>query len=231
MTTSSTDRPTHPAHAGPQPSATGGRAWAVSGVVGALVAFVTLFFLSVELTNVDESLLGDNARLVQAIQGDKTIVWIVQAGTSLAALLVLVFGAGLRRRLAQDEPDGSLLPLLAFAGMLLVAAMLLVGGGISTELYHGLRRYADADPDTIAANLAIYNTMAWLWAGAGLSAGAVAVAGFRRRVVGRGLAVFSAAMAALIALTQLFPVQYIALVPGVLWVVVAGAAFALGKRR
>ncbi|REE97776.1 hypothetical protein [Thermomonospora umbrina] len=207
-----------------------GRGWAWCGVLGGLIALVVIFFLSVALSSVDEALWKDNARYVEAIADKKTTVWIFQTGTSLAALLVIVFAAGLRRKLARLEPRDGLVPGLVFAGLLLVAALLLVGGGISTELYHALRQYEKADPDTIGANLGIYNTLAWVWAGAGLSAGAVAVAGFRRRTVGRGTAVFSAVMAALIALVQLVPLQYMALLPGALWIMVMGAVSATSKR-
>ncbi|WP_119728101.1 hypothetical protein [Thermomonospora amylolytica] len=230
MSTDSAARPA-PAHRTASPPAADGRGWAIAGIAGGLVALGTLFGLSVGIAPSDEGLYRDNERLVAAMAGNEWMVWVVQAGTSLAALLVVVFGAGLYRRLRRGEPEGGLVPLLTLAGMLLVAVMLLVGGGISTELYHGLRKHAEFDPDTLAADLAIYNTMAWVWAGAGLSAGAVAVAGLRRRTVGRGVAIFSAVMAALVALTQLTPVQYMALLPGTLWVVVMGFVFALGRNR
>ena len=68
--------------------------------------------------------------------------------------------------------------MLAVSGLLLVSAMSLVGGGICTEMFWGLTRdTAELDADTVAAQMAIFNTMAWVWAGAGLAAGAVAVAG------------------------------------------------------
>ena len=103
-----------------------------------------------------------------------------------------------------------------------------MGGGISTELFWKLQAanndLADVDPDTVAANLAIYNTMGWVWAGVGLAAGAVAVAGLRHASVGRRLAWFSATMAALVGLLQLIPLQYLAALPAALWRVVAGVA-------
>ncbi|WP_289008542.1 hypothetical protein [uncultured Thermomonospora sp.] len=228
MTTQSVSQP---AVAAAPPAVREGRGWAVAGIVGALVALVVVFGLSVQLTNDHSELWKDNHQLIPAIADNKHFVWLFQASTSLSALLVMLFGAGLRRRLERAEPAGSLIPGLAFAGILLVAALLLVGGGMSTELYWGLAKHDEADPDTVAASLGIYNTMAWVWAGAGLSAGAVAVAGFRRRTVGRGLAAFSALMAALLALVQLTPVQYMALLPGALWVLGTGAAFALSKHR
>ena len=75
----------------------------------------------------------------------------------------------------------------------------------------------------------VYNTIGWLWAGAGLSAAAVAVGGFRHGSASRWLAAVSAVLALLVAATQAFPAQYGALFPGALWVIVAGLG--LGLRR
>ena len=94
---------------------------------------------------------------------------------SVAALGLAVFGAGLAGGSTSRSPSAALRPNLAIVGLLLAAGLCLVGGGISTELFWQLWRHDDkTDPDTVLANLAIYNTMGWVWAGVGLSAGAVA---------------------------------------------------------
>jgi hypothetical protein len=82
----------------------------------------------------------------------------------------------------------------------------------------------------VAANLAVYNTMGWVWAGVGLAAGAVAVAGLRHDSVGRKLAWFSAVMAGLVALLQLIPLQYLAALPAALWLIVVGVAMSRSPR-
>ena len=132
----------------------------------------------------------------------------------------------MRRHLVAQEPATSLVPSLAAAGLGLVVVMLTVGGGIATELYWALDD-GTWDPDTIRGYIGIYDTMAWVWGGAGLTAAAVAVGGFKHGSVGRPFAVFSAVAAVLIAATQLTPVQYIALVPAALWIVAAGVRFAI----
>ncbi len=73
--------------------------------------------------------------------------------------------------------------------------------------------------------MAIFNTMGWVWAGAGLAAGAVAVAGLRHGAVSRALGIGSVVAAGLIALTNVVPLQYMALVPGALWLIAAGISF------
>lgn len=87
-----------------------------------------------------------------------------------------------------------------------------------------MRRASETDPDTIASNLGIFNTMGWVWAGAGLATGAVALAA-RRGSVSKALGRGSVAATALIILTQITPFQYMALLPAALWLVGAGIAF------
>jgi hypothetical protein len=196
------------------------RGWAVAGLVGAAVGVVGLFFTS-GLTIPGYDHQGDNEAFAAAIAGRAWYAWGAQVVTVVAAACLAVFAAGLRRSLAAQEPAGSLVPGLAAAGVWLTVGMLLVGGGISTELYWALDNVENWDGDTIAAHTAIYNTMAWLWTGIGLTAATVAVGGFRNGSVG----VFSAVVAGLVAVTQAAPIQYMSLLPGALWLFVAGIRF------
>ncbi|MFE9205193.1 hypothetical protein [Micromonospora sp. NPDC007230] len=205
------------------------RGWAVAGVVAGLTG-IAIFQFGPQFANADMSLFADNARFVASMDGKEAYVWVFQVLSVLAAGCLAVFAAGLRRRLAAREPAGSLLPDVAAAGLLLTAALLLVGGGVSTELYWDLRHLSETDVDTVAALAVGYNTFPWVWAGVGLSTGAVAVAGLRRRSVSRWLAVFSLLMALLVVLTQAVPLQYLALAPAALWATVAGLTFALERR-
>ena len=210
------------------PTARSPRGWAWAGV-GAGVIGLAVFLLSGALV-VPEEAMADNAEVLTHVLDGEASVWAFQTLTVLAAGLLAVFGTGLRRTLAAQEPAGSLLPDLALVGALLTSGTLLVGGGISTELFWSLTRdAAEIDPDTVAANLGIFNTIAWVWVGIGLSAGKVAVAALRHGAVARWVGWVSAAMAALVAVTQVVPLQYLALVPGSLWLLVAGTAF--GRRE
>src|SRR3546814_12513248 len=93
------------------------------------------------------------------------LVWLWQVLSTAAALGVAVFAAGLRRRLASQAPADSLVPTLAAAGLASVAVMLLVGGGISTELFWALMQESgEADPDTLVANLGTFTTTGRDWA-------------------------------------------------------------------
>ncbi|PZG21285.1 hypothetical protein C1I95_07960 [Micromonospora craterilacus] len=219
--------PEQPADSRPLAPVRQPRAWALTGTVGGLVGLVGIF-ATATLTAPAEQFRGDNAQYVAALAGTG-YVWAHQVVTVVAIVCLAIFAAGLRRYLGAQEPAGSLVPMLAATGVGLVLVGLLIGGGISTELFFSLGSAEEYDPDVIAPQLTIFATMAWLWGGIGLTAGAVAVGGLRHGSVSRWFAVFSAVIALLVAATQLAPVQYIALVPGGIWVVVAGLALAFGQ--
>lgn len=204
--------------------------WALAGAVAGVLAFVGLI-VSSGISSNDDALLADNARLVHDIIDGDAVVWIYQVTAVAAALGVAIFAAGLRRRLAAQAPADSLLPSLAAAGLASVSLMLLVGSGISTELFwHLVQDEGQSDPDTIVANLAIFNTMGWVWAGIGLATGSVAMAALRHGSLPRWLGRVSLVATVLIGLTQLVPLQYMAAFVGAPWLVVAGLGLARGER-
>jgi hypothetical protein len=206
------------------------RGWAWAGVLAG-VCGLAMFLVAPTVVEYSDAVMADNAVLAEQLNDSELVVWAVQVLTSLAAGLLVVFGAGLRRRLAEQEPVGSLLPNVAAAGALLTAAMCLVGGGVGTELFWYLSEdVASSDPDTVAGALTIFNTVPWVWAGLGLSAGAVALASLRHGSVQRWIGWTSAGLAALVALTQVLPVQYIALLPGSIWLVVGGIGLTRRER-
>jgi hypothetical protein len=204
------------------------RGWARAGLAAGVLGLVA--FMSSGGLAVPEDALADNAEVLRELTDTGTWVWLFQSLMSAAALGLVVFGAGLKRRLDEQEPVGSLTGTVAFVGTLLAAALCLVGGGISTELFWQLENADKTDPDTVLANVGILNTMGWVWAGVGLSAGAVAWAGITHESVGRRLAWFSAVMATLIGIAQLVPLQYLAALPGAVWCLVAGIAMARTAR-
>ncbi|WP_238015852.1 hypothetical protein KZZ52_28450 [Dactylosporangium sp. AC04546] len=206
------------------------RTWALCGALGGLIGLVGLL-VGADLTGGVGDGIKDSALVVAEIAGKRNYVWLYQVVSAASAGLIVVFAAGLRRHLAAQEPAGSLVPGVAGTGLGLVAAVLLVGGGMSTELYWALGEPERWDPDTIAAMVEIYNTIAWVWTGAGVAALAVAIGGFRHGSVAKWLAAVSAVLAVLVFATQAYPAQYAALFAGALWVIVAGLAFTFGGRR
>ena len=212
-----------------RPGAETSRRWAVCGILAGVLGLAQ--FALTGALNVDTDALSDNQLVAELLTDAAPWVWLYQVVGVATAALVAVFAAGLFRKLSQQGPADSLIPMLAVGGLLLVSAMSLVGSGICTEMFWGLTQDTDAlDADTLGAQLAIFNTMGWVWAGAGLAAGAVAVAGLRHGAVGRGLAIGSAVAAGLIGLVNVVPLQYLALVPGALWLIGAGISFVRSER-
>jgi len=206
-----------------------GRGWAWAGVAAGL-AGIGMIVTSGAVV-VTEDALADNTLVLQEVIDKEAFVWAFQVLCSAAALGVAVFAAGLRRKLAAQAPADSLLPTLAASGLAAVAIMLLVGGGISTELFWSLSQdLGKADADTIGAHLAIFNTMAYVWAGLGLTAGSVAVAAIRHGSLPRWLGWFSAVVTVLVILVQLVPLQYMAAFAGAPWLIVAGIGLARAER-
>ncbi len=183
------------------------------------------------LYDASTGVVADNAALADAVTGSAPLVWGQQVVTTVVAGCLLVFAAGLRRYLGRQEPAGSLVPAVAAAGVTVTAAAVFVGGGLSTEMFFALTGDQPFDPDTVGAHVTFHNTIAWLWGALALSAGAVAYGGLRRGSVGRLLTGFSAVMALLLVACQAFPVQYAAVVPGGLWLLVAGISLARGAGR
>lgn len=210
----------------PPPAST---AWAWAGAAGGLVGLAGLMITG-NLYDAATGVVAENDDLAAAVADSAALVWAQQVVTAVVAGCLVVFAAGLRRHLGRQEPAGSLVPGVAAAGVLLTAAAVFIGGGISTELFWALTGDQPFDPDTIGGHVTIHNTIPWLWGGLGLSAGAVALGGLRRGSVGRVLAVFSAVMALVLLASQALPVQYMAVMPGGLWLVGAGVVLARGGR-
>lgn len=192
------------------------RGWAWAGVIAGLLGpAVLLGTAGIYAQEAWDS--GDNTALAGSIADHTAVVWAHQAaGFALAALLI-VFGLGLRRRLA---PAGGLVADVAAAGVLLTAVAVFLGAGLNTELWWAVQPGSTSDPDTVGALLAGYSTIGWLWGGLAVSAAAVAYSGFARGTVGRAVAWASALLAVVVVATQVFPVQYISIVPGGLWLAV-----------
>ncbi len=204
---------------------TTGTGWARCGVGAGLGGIIT--FVMVGALAIDESAMADNAEIAEALTDKAPWVWAYQVVGVATALLVAVFAAGLHRRLSQQAPAQSLTPMLSAGGLFLTSALTLVGSGIATEMFHGLRQDTDAlDPDTLAAQLAILNTMGWVWVGAVLATASVAVVGLKHGSVSRRLAIGSVIVTALVALTNVTPFQYMAMPFVALWLIGAGLSFA-----
>lgn len=165
------------------------------------------------------------------LAGKTPTLLVFHTATVLVALLVLIFAAGLKRRLDVQAPAGSLLPTVAGWGLVLTSVAAFMGSGLDTQFMFG---FADLDlvvPEAGAFFSDWTATIPWLWVGAGLTAVAVAVASLRHGAAPRWIGVVSLLLGGLTLLVGISPLQYMAGFVGPVWLTVAALGFALGDRR
>ena len=149
MTTTTTSGPA--AHAPAASSATtthdtparSRRLWAWAGV-GAGLAGIASIGASMQVDAVyAEDVAGDPAAIVGRLADQTAAILTFHTATMVSLALLVVFAAGLRRRLAGQLPSRSLLPDVAAAGLGLVAVAQLMGSGLTTEFVFGVTQSED----------------------------------------------------------------------------------------
>lgn len=206
------------------------RVWAWTGVAAGALSLATI--QASLAASVDwEQTQGDAAAMLAdaATKQSSFLVFHVLAATS--AVVIPVFAAGLKRRIDQRTPDGSLLGQVAAWGLVLVSVALLLGSGLDTQYSLAL-----SDPDVLVPESAAFYTdwvatISWLWLGAGLSGIALAVAAFRHAAAPRWIGAVSVVLGGLTLVAGLSPLQYMAGFTGPVWLLVVALGFALGDRR
>lgn len=195
--------------------------WALAGVAGGAAGIAAVVASMTADAVYREELAGDAAGITDQLGEQTSQLLVFHTAGMVSALLLVVFGAGLRRRLAAATPQDSLLPQVALTGITLVSVALLMGTALDTEFIFGVR-----DPDLLVPETAVFfghwvGTVPWLWAGAGLAALAVGVAGRSHRAVPTWLTWFSLVLGGLVTLFAVSPLQYMAGMLGPVWVTVA----------
>jgi hypothetical protein len=206
-----------------------GRGWAAAGVVAGVAGFAGMevesgFAPTDPAANLDAGLLVDGY-----VRQGPSVIAAVLALFVVAAFAVVVFGAGLRRTLAAQSPAGSLVPDVAGAGTLLVAALCLVGSGPATEAFFSLLHASESDPDITASLVRTMDTLPWVWGGLALTVAAVAFGALRHGAAPRWLGVVSVVFTVLVGGLAMAPLQYLAGYVGAIWLVIAGLAYLVAR--
>lgn len=206
------------------------RGWAVAGVLGGLAAVASIQ-LSMGAGPVYDPATPPTPEWIAEQLAPKVPLLIgFHIATTAAALLLMVFTAGLKRRLDAQAPADSLLPNVAAIGLVITSAILILGAGLNTEFIFGL-----ATPGMIpATDVSMYShwvaTISWLWVAAGVSAVALGLAALKGAAP-RWIGLVSLVLGALTALLGLSPLQYMAGFVGPLWLLVVSVGFTFGDRR
>jgi len=207
------------------------RLWAWSGV-GAGLAGIVSIAASMQVDAVyAPGVEGDPAAIVTRLADETSAILAFHTATLVSMALLVVFAAGLRRRLAGQLPSRSLLPDVAAAGLGLVAVAQLMGSGLTTEFVFGV-----SDPDAVVVpEAAVFfghwvGTIPWLWVGAGLAGVAVAVAALRHGATARWVGWVGAVLGGVTLVLGLSPLQYMAGMTGPIWLLLTAIGLALGDR-
>ncbi len=206
------------------------RAWAWTGVAAGVLGLVSIQ-ASMAFGAGWEETAGDPDAIVADLAGRGATQVVFHTATIACALLVLVFAAGLKRRLDAQAPAGSLLPTVAGWGLVLVSVAGLLGSGLDTQFMFGLAEPGMIVPESGAFYADWVATIPWLWVGAGVSGVALAVAALRHASAPRWIGVVGLVLGGLALVAGVSPLQYMAGFVGPLWLIVTALGFALGDRR
>ena len=204
--------------------------WAGFGLAAGLCGIVSIVASTMTGAVYEKDIAGDATAIADRLAEMTPQILVFHTATMLCTLLLLVFAAGLHRQLAQRLGGDSLLPAVASSGLMLVSVAGLLGSGLTTEFVFGVQQ-----PDQLVPESAVFfghwiGTIPWLWAGAGVTAAAVAVAAVRHGVYARWLGWTSAVLGGLVLLLAVSPLQYMAGMLGPIWVTLVSAALLLTRR-
>jgi hypothetical protein len=204
------------------------RAWARTGVLAGIAGIASIVTSLQIDVSYDPAVSGDADAIVARLAELRPQIIAFHLTTAVAALLIVVFAAGLHRRLAAQLPPGSLLPAVAAGGLGLVSVAGLLGSGLDTEFLFA--------PDTasVPESAAFYghwvSTIPWLWTGAGLTGIVLAVAALRHAAAPRWTGWVSVVLGGLTLLAGISPLQYMAGFVGPVWLLVVALGFSFGDR-
>lgn len=212
-----------------EPAATPSRSWALAGIGAGLAGIGTIVTSGMVNAVYDKDLEGDSPAIADKLADQTAPMFVFHTVAVLGAVLLVVFAAGLYRRLRAGAPDGSTAPLVAFAGLVGTAVVSVLGSGLDTEFMLGLSQGQPLDP----ANAALYNhwigTIPWCWVLAGLAGVAVHVVS-RTAGAPRWIGRVGLVLGGLTLLLGISPLQYMAGMTGPLWLLVTAVGFAVGDR-
>lgn len=212
------------------PRASEGSLWAWAGAAAGLAGVAGIQASMAMGAAYNEETAGDAVAITAEFAGQRTPMLVMHLTLMVTTVLLLVFAAGLQRRLRAALPEFSILPTLAAFGLLLTSAATLLGTGLDTELLFGLGEPGQMVPEVAVVASHWMGTIPWLWVGAGVSGLAVAVAALLFGAVPRWLGWASVVLGGITLLAGISPLQYMAGFVGPVWVLVAGLGFALTGR-
>jgi hypothetical protein len=220
------DLPTHVPGVEARPAR---RLWALAGVGSGLAGVATVVTTSMAGTVYEPRFATDVTGVADALVDDAPVLLVFHVVTVLGALLMLVFGAGLHRRLRTALGADDSLPLLAFAGLLGTAVVSVLGSGLDTEYVVPLLAGGQVDDASAAAYSHWTGTIPWVWVLVGMTA-VTLYAAARRGALPRWIGRTGLVLGGLTLALGVSPLEYMAVVPGVLWLLVTSLGLLVWDR-
>jgi len=205
------------------------RAWAFTGIAAGVAGLATIVTSSMVDVVYRDEYAGTTTGVADVLQDKAGVMFAFHSITMLGAVLMVVFAAGLHRRLRAVAPNG-LAPVIALVGLAGTAVVSVLGAGLDTEF---MMPFAQGDGLVDDSSAAMYNhwigTIPWLWVLAGLAGLAIHVvarSGGAPRWIGRvGLV-----LGGLTLVLGISPLEYLSGATGALWLVVTALGFSFGDR-
>lgn len=207
-----------------------GRRWAVAGVAAGLTGIASVAASMNTGAVYEPDIAGDAPAIVDRLAEMTGVILTFHVATTVSALLVVVFAAGLHRDLSRRLAGGSMLPMVAFSGLLLVAVAQLLGSALTTEFVFGVQ-----DPDQVVSETAVFfghwiGTVPWLWGTAGLAAVALGMAA-RPGGYPRWIGMLGYGLGGLMLVIAVSPLQYMAGMVGPLWLTATAIGLLVSGRE
>ncbi len=205
------------------------RGWALAGIVAGIAGLGTMASSMGINAGYDPDLVGNTAAMVEKLESQTGAILAMHLFAGVGAVAMVVFAAGLYRRLRAKVGDG-LSATVAFSGLLGTAIVTVMGSGLDTEFLFG---FWDDEVVIDPSNALFFNhwvaTIPWLWVLAGLS-GVAVFAASRAGAVPRWIGIGGLGVGGLTLLLGLSPLQYMAGMTGPIWLLATALAFTFGDR-
>ncbi|WP_435745499.1 hypothetical protein [Nocardioides sp. SYSU DS0663] len=206
-----------------------GRLWAFAGVGAGLAGVGAIITSSLVDAVYDPDIQGDAVAIADKLATQTEAAFVFHTLALVSAVLLVVFAAGLLRRMRSTDADG-LAPHVAFAGLAGTSVVSVIGTSLDTEFLFGLPH----QDQLVADNVVMYGhwigTVPWCWVLAGLAGLALHVAG-RSGGVPRWIGRVGLVLGGLTLLAGISPLQYLAGMTGPLWLLVTALGFSVGDKR
>lgn len=203
--------------------------WALAGLLAGVAGIGTMVTSSMVNAVYDPDLQGDPKAISDRLGELVPQMLAFHTFTMVGAVLMIVFAAGLYRRLRATATRDSVLPLVAFSGVLITSVMLVVGSGLDTEFIFANGEDAVVVPESATFYNHWIGTVPWCWGLLGLSG--ICLFGLARAGgLPKWLGLVGLLGGGLTLLVGISPLQYLAGMTGPIGLIVIALGFLAGDK-